>query len=177
MVITPQIKETVEKSLEICNELNIPYSQHIDSICINNRLSKKWGYCRRYLKQDGEIHFNISIAGRLIKDDVKEKKLLSVILHEILHTCPQCFNHGKQWKEYKKQIKKEKHIKIYEVASSDDMKVESNYFIKCRNCKIKYAYAMRPRNTHGSCSYCGSRKLTCYQKEKGKEKEILWKEG
>ena len=76
----------------ICNALEIPFSDNI-SIVWNGRITKKWGYCKKI--RDA---YQISIATRLSEDTVPDEKTKSVILHEILHTCPGCMNHGKLWK-------------------------------------------------------------------------------
>lgn len=176
MIIDHELENAVQKSLAICEDLQIPFSDKISSIRVNNRIRAKWGYCRRIRNPQGEDSFEISISGRLLQNDVKPKKQMSVILHEILHTCPGCFNHGKEWNAYRKQIKKEKHIKIYVTASSKDMKVEPHYYIKCRKCKTKLWYIMRPTHYQNlRCITCGSKKLICFYKESGKEKERIWK--
>lgn len=78
----------------ICNALEIPFSDNI-SIVWNGRITRKWGYCRKIRDT-----YQISIATRLSEDAVPDEKTKSVILHEILHTCPGCMNHGKLWKHY-----------------------------------------------------------------------------
>lgn len=157
----------------ICNDLEIPFADEIE-IKWNGRISRKWGYCRK----TGN-HYDISIARRLDDDAIPDEKVMSVILHEILHTCPGCMNHGKLWKSYGKLIKHIYHIKIKTTSSAEDLNVENKYIIKCRNCGCKTRYAMKPRNTERYCLVCGSKKLTCFEKtidefgEKGKIK--LWK--
>ena len=155
---------------KVLDELKIPYRKFHYSY--NGRIRNKWGYCRKVLDE-----FQIEIAIRLSETDVPKKTLLSVLYHEILHTCPGCFNHGKNWKEYGKLIKKKTGIQIYETSSADDMKVDSHYYVKCRKCKMKIWQPMKPRNDHKPCPYCGSHKTSCFFKEKGKEKIRIWKNG
>ena len=56
-------------------------------------------------------------------DDIK---LCSIIAHEILHTCPGSFNHGKIWKEHGRQVE---HFLGYESIK---------YIIVCKKCGQKY---------------------------------------
>ena len=142
----------VNESYEILNSLNIPYyDRNFVNFKWNGRISTKWGYCRKV--NNG---FEISICSRLGEDDIKRKKILSVILHEILHTCPGCFNHGAQWKTYGKLIKINYGIKIKKESSAEELNVPYKYILKCKNCKTKYYYAMKPRLTNKKCKICNS---------------------
>ena len=183
MIVDPRLEMSVEKSLHICDELGIPYSRNIREIKVNNRITTKWGYCKivgLLSPSTGGITenriFDIHIAGILLKEDITEKQLLSVLLHEILHTCPGCFNHGRQWKAYKKLIKKNTGIKIYKVASTEDMDMKPHYYIKCQKCGTKTKYPMRPRHVKRRCLVCGSKKFSCFYKEKEKGKQLVWED-
>lgn len=163
------LEEYCECCLALLDSLEIPYK--LAQVSYNGRISKKWGYCK---KIDNE-HFQIAIATCLGEDDTPDKALMSVLLHEYLHTCPGCFNHGKKWKEYAKIVKKAANIKIKTSQSAEKLGIESKYYVKCRKCKGKVWYAFRPRNQKRVCPYCGSQKLTCFYKPDGYEKEKVWK--
>lgn len=158
-----------EECKEICRKLSIPIKENA-LIKYNGRIRTKWGYCRD--KRDGT--FEISIAKVLGEDSTPKKTLMATILHEMFHTCPGCFNHGKQWKAYCKAIKDAYGIKIRTTSDAEDMKIESNYYIKCRRCEIKEWYPMKPINKEQRCVVCGSKKLSCFYKKNG-YKERLWK--
>ena len=166
------VTESLDHYAAICKEnlkaLNIPIREAI--VSPNGRIRSKWGYCKRISRES----FRIEISKRLLEGDIPEKALLSVIYHELLHTCPGCMNHGKKWQEYGKVVKKSLGIKITQYGDADKMGVESHYYIKCRECRNKVWQPMKPRNDHKACPYCGSRKLSGFQKEKG-EKIRLWK--
>lgn len=75
---------------------------NIISVKPNNRAKSRWGQCKI---EDNSSYwwdrtFSININNRLLQDDIKDEKVISVIIHEILHTCEGCFNHGNRWKEY-----------------------------------------------------------------------------
>lgn len=158
-----------QECFQILEALQIPYACNV-LISYNRRLVKKWGYCRQM--PDGT--FAISISAILGQDDTPDQALKSVILHELLHTCPGCFNHGKLWKSYGKAIKKAYGIKIRATSDADSMNVEEHYYIKCRHCKSKTWYPMRPRNIDRRCLVCGSAKLSCFYKDDTK-KHREWK--
>lgn len=163
------LHELTEECVQILNALQIPAKVNT-LVRYNGRIRKKWGYCKK--NPDGT--FEISIASVLGEDEVPKKTTMSVILHEFLHTCPGCFNHGKQWKAYAKQIKQSYNIKIRTTSDAEDMKVKSHYYIKCRKCKNKMWYPMKPINKEQSCIICGSKKLSCFYK-KNEERERIWK--
>lgn len=160
-----------EECKDICRDLNIPIRENTP-IKYNGRIRTKWGYCRD--KKDGT--FEISIAKVLGEDSTPKKTLMATILHEMLHTCPGCFNHGKLWKDYCKRIKEAYGIKIRTTSDTEDMKIESHYYVKCRRCEIKVWYPMKPVNKEQRCPVCGSKRLSCFYKKNG-VKEKLWKRG
>ena len=106
------LQEYINECYLILDSLNIPYyDKTLVIFKWNNRISTKWGYCRK----NNDNTFMIAISSCLREDSIKHNKVLSVILHEILHTCPGCFNHGELWMCYAKLIKQNYGIKIKEV--------------------------------------------------------------
>lgn len=163
------LEKMVLECTRVMSRLGIPYETA--KVSYNGRIRTKWGYCRK--TPDG---FIIAIAKRLGDDDVPMESLLATLYHEFLHTCPGCFNHGKKWREYGKMIKKETGIKIREATSADQLNVTEDYYLKCRKCKIKFLHrAMKPRNDHPHCPYCGSGKISCFMKKDDGSKERIWK--
>ena len=70
--------------------------RHILSITENSRARKKLGCCKMYRK-DGYIAYKLEISTQLSGED--DRTVKEVILHELLHTCPGCQNHGEKWKQ------------------------------------------------------------------------------
>lgn len=150
------LQEYINECYLILDNLNIPYyDKTLVVFKWNNRISTKWGYCRK----NNDNTFTIAISSCLREDNIKHKKVLSVILHEILHTCPGCFNHGELWTSYAKQINQHYNIKIRETSSAKELKVPYKYIVKCKNCKIKIAFALKPSMTNRKCPYCHSSNL------------------
>lgn len=162
------LDEIKQYCIQICRTLHIPIKEDTP-LSYNRRITTKWGYCRKV-----NHGFEISIAAILGEDTSPTKALLSTVFHELLHTAPGCFNHGKLWKTYAKLIKKETGIKIRQMTGAEELEIKPRYYIKCRTCKGKVRYAFRPRNIKRTCLFCGSHKLSCFEKtENGKVK--LWK--
>lgn len=71
--------------------LRIPYNKHI-VWAVNTRAVRKWGSCK---KQDDR--FRIEVVAALLQDKVSDTAAKNTIIHELLHTCPNCMTHGTSW--------------------------------------------------------------------------------
>lgn len=173
--MTATTNTKLEQALKLakvqCVLCNIPYG-NILKIEPNSRAKTRWGQCK---KVPGG--FTINISTRLLEDGVDEKSLMSTVLHEVIHTCPDCMNHGQTWKEYARRLNKKFGYNIKRCTSSEEKGIkpayrEQNYkyIVKCEDCNLKYYYLRRGEvirqiqarpNTHGCrCGRCRSRRLT-----------------
>jgi len=149
----------------IMDSLNIPY---VDcDIKVSYRMTRTWGYCHL----DGYTHkYDITISHRLLKDEVDDDALMNTLIHEYLHTCPKCMNHGKLWKHYAEMINSKYHYHIKTRTSSAEKGIvderKPKYVIECPHChKQSYYYrkssvvtaALNNRRlTCGTCGYSGN---------------------
>lgn len=81
--------------------------------------------------------FTIEVCERLLQDDIPLKSVKDIIAHEILHTCKNCFNHGKLWKEKAEILKAKKGYHVERTTKNMDLgnyKPQYKYSIRCRNC-------------------------------------------
>lgn len=85
--------------MEKLSAINIPYS-HAVAFSVNKRAKKRWGQCRR--ESNGTYSININV--NLLKEENDIEGLENTIIHELLHTCPNCMNHGPEWKKYAKMV-------------------------------------------------------------------------
>lgn len=118
-----------------------------------------WGLCQQYGNW-----FIISINSILIKRKY-EDGLRNTIIHELLHSCPGCYDHGLEWqkqanivmKNFGYLIKptdsyKEKGIDLYEYANSGAFK----YTIQCSECGVIYFRKRKSKFVKNYNSYrCG----------------------
>lgn len=71
-------------------ELGIPLGKHIaPQVEVNTRAQRRLGCC---VCREGR--FTIQVSARLLED---APLLRATLLHELLHTCYGCQNHGKRW--------------------------------------------------------------------------------
>ena len=87
------IYEVYEECKEICEAFQIPICKNIN-LKVNSRAKKRWGLCTLECQDE----YTIEISDRLLMDEVSEEATFNTMIHELLHTCPDCMNHGKEWK-------------------------------------------------------------------------------
>lgn len=121
--------------LECVNELetiNIQISDQIKQVIINNRAKKRLGCCKKKSENNNEFYY-IEISDKMLeKRDVEIKE---VIIHELLHTCEGCMNHGSKWKA---EVNKVNKCYGYNITTTSKLNSEQiingSYLIKCNKC-------------------------------------------
>lgn len=154
----------LEKALYYCTLENIPFRK-ITHITVNNRLSKAWGRC---LSKSGSGRYWIEVRGIIADDKITpEKSAMEIILHEVIHTCEGCWNHGALFKEYSKRLEKYGYYNVGGASTTiAAMNIDNEvytekckYEVRCTKCGyaigknrmcnlIKYASS----HTHNRCN-------------------------
>jgi hypothetical protein len=98
------ITEGVAYLPKLMKELGVPIS---DSICPEVRLNGsrcRFASCydRGGRKAYTEYDFYIEMSGHILQNT--EKSLRSVLLHELLHTMPEGYDHRGEWKKWAKYV-------------------------------------------------------------------------
>ena len=65
------------------------------------RKKKSWATCT--LHHDTNT-YTIGVSKRILEDSVPDYKTLSVIVHELLHTCKDSIDHGTVWKKNARKV-------------------------------------------------------------------------
>ena len=107
-----------------------------------------WANIRTVANHSYLIHIS-SIFNQITSDELFDKRLLSCLLHELIHTMPGCMNHGSTFKKMASKINAE--VPEYSITTST---CSRDYGIQEE--PIKYKYIIR-------CKYCG--KETKYQRK------------
>ena len=170
MDTTLNVTELVAKAAKMLRDINIPITKSLNPKVEIVKASSFWGMCH----MDGRgYEFRIRLAQMLLAQP--EDKIMETILHELIHTCPGCFNHGRQWKEYVRKCNSVYHT---------DIKVNPYKFAPKRAAEVKLqdsaAVAHRVR-----CTCCGTTwdrhrnsNLTLYLEryhcQCGGKLELLW---
>lgn len=128
--------------MKMLDEINIPYVTPIDWQ-VNTR-AKRWGYCKR-VPCGNEPEFLIQINASLLDERNDEVGLMNTIIHELLHTCPGCFNHSASWQYMAQRVYNAFGYRIQRTSSAKEKGVE----IDLRSERIDtHRYAV-------SCPKCG----------------------
>lgn len=155
---------------EGCQDLlrreKIPASQNLLPLRINPRAKSRFGCCRIV---GGAYQIEISTNMEMAAD----RDIETVLLHELLHTCPGCMNHGKLWKEYAARVNGTYGYKISSTSRYGDFglkeperKETARYLIRCRECGMEIRRKRRSRLVEYTdkyrCGKCGG-KLDLHQ--------------
>ena len=120
--------------MEMLDNLGITYG-NIREFSINTRAMRRWGQC---CKHPNGYYININID--LLKEGNSEVGLKETILHELLHSCPDCHGHGERWQYYANKINKAYGYNIKRTNSAEEKGVverriiETKYQVQCPTC-------------------------------------------
>lgn len=120
--------------LDTAANYDIPVSKKIaPQVMINRRATGRFGACKRIA--DG---FEIEISHRLI--NASDSACISVLAHEVLHTCHGCMNHGKRWRQYAECLSRAFDVNIKCSVSCAELGIEDispdqyKYRVICSAC-------------------------------------------
>ena len=135
------INEYFEKCLKMCDEAGIPYRE-ITEVKVTKKFVNKWGTT----STTDHRKFKIKISAALLDEKAfpTDDGLINTLLHEILHTCPDCFNHGETWLGHCRTIYDNYGIEIRvsdtcENKGADEVAYIATfrYICKCKKCGVE----------------------------------------
>lgn len=134
------------------SEIPIPVDKIQKTLSFCNSTSYL-GYCQ--LSLDG---FVISISQVILRD---EEMLKTTLAHELVHTCPDCFNHGPEFVKIGKMVEEKLGITIStkDFDISEIIKQRAKYALICPQCEY-HRYLQRKSKRIKSpeyivCPNCG----------------------
>ena len=116
----------------------------ITKFSINTRAKKRWGQCVMFPDKHYEININVN----LLREDIPLDGLKSTLYHELLHTCKNCFDHGKQWNAYAARVEQYYGIKVNRTESAYDKGFTEEQVKAYNENRIKYKFV---------CKGCGQK--------------------
>ena len=140
------LQKVYENCLTMMDEIGIDYGNIVE-VSVNKRAKNRWGQCRhkRVGSLNGKpklIHM-INISEILLDERVPIDGLQNTIIHEILHSCPGCYDHGSEWKKRAAKVKRELGYNIKTCGSAIDKGVSNEvisdyikpkYIVVCEKC-------------------------------------------
>lgn len=151
------LQQYAEKCKGYLDNIGIEYG-NVFEFTVNTRAKCRWGQCK--LVPGG---FNININATLLDERNDEEGLINTIIHELLHTCKDCLNHGNRWKFLANKVYRELgyNIKRTNSAAEKGVRAETEQPAKvkhkfvCQGCGEVYE---RTRESNFTKNY---EKYTC----------------
>jgi len=168
------LKKIFYNCIAMMDEIGMDYG-NISKVEVNTRAKNRWGQCKhKYIGKDpnGNIKYDhsINISSILLDERVPIESLENTIIHEILHTCPGCQNHGPEWKRRAAKVKKELGYDIKRCDSEFDKGINSSvvsdyykpkYIVKCTGCGREVSKqrmcSMIKTPQYWRCGVCGGK--------------------
>ena len=117
--------------------LNIPIRDD-ELKSISTREMEELGLC----EDDGNWkNYKIYVRQDLISDKCPTKILKEIIIHELIHTCPRCFSHGKTFHKYAKMMEDAYGYDLWEMKDDDAVYHQEKPILReflCPGCHSKY---------------------------------------
>lgn len=138
------------------------------SVTPNSRAKKRWGSVRpsKHPIDQSRGGYEISINTRLLQDDVSDSALEETILHELIHTCPGCMNHGPNWQSVAAKVNRIYGYHISRTTSSKDkgipdydheLEYRYKYALVCKKCGNETRYNRMSKTVRDYKNYrCGA---------------------
>lgn len=127
-----ELDSQLASSIRELRTLGVPISREIrPGLVVNTRAQRRLGCC---VYRDGA--FIIEVSARILEDFQLFKVTL---LHELLHTCYGCQNHGKRWKAYAQKVGEALGVEIARTVQLEGQpqrlrQEEVKYLLQCQSC-------------------------------------------
>jgi predicted SprT family Zn-dependent metalloprotease len=132
--------------MKMLDDIGIKYG-NVKEFKINTR-ARRWGQCKRITGG-----YSINISATLLDERNDIDGLKNTIIHELLHTCDGCMNHGEKWKAMAKKVHQAYGYNIKRCSDTDEKGVKKD--TRPKQKAIKYKYEVK-------CKKCGN----VYQRSK-----------
>ena len=126
-------------------DINMDISDKIVSVKCNHRLTAALGRCKRNSRTG---IYEIEISPVMLADNVDDRVTKDTIIHELIHTCPGCMNHGYEWKRRAEIVNRKLGYNISRLAKTSELvshgvevkRREYKYALKCPKCGAEWKY-------------------------------------
>ena len=140
------LNEVAKECMKMLDDIGIKYGKVVE-FKINTRAHKRWGQCKHVT---GGYSININKIFLDEKNDIDGLK--NTIIHELLHTCKGCMNHGPEWKRLASKVNNVYGFNVKRCSNANEKGinedtrpirkiVEYKYEIQCKKCGHIYKRA------------------------------------
>ena len=123
--------------------IGLDISDNITRITVNNRLSRALGRCTMsWDAWNRKYSYKIEMNPCMLADDLEDKVPKNTIMHELIHTCKDCMNHGSEFQHRASIVNRklgynvhtQTDSRILEAAGVVVKKTPDRYGIVCNKC-------------------------------------------
>ena len=107
--VNTHYKELIKDCIEKCKAIDIPISTSITFR--ENTGYSRYGYCKKTAYRDSDYVIAIN------KWFVYDEAIIATIMHELIHSCRGCYNHGEKFHLYAMKIRAHYGIKVTVVGN------------------------------------------------------------
>ena len=148
MYTQEQLNQWLLEEQDQLSKLGIPVSKEICPDIAFSKATSWYGKCQQNRsKQAQPYKFRISISLYHLKSS--ERAIRNTLIHELLHTCPGCFNHGAKWKKYAQVVQRELGYDIVRCGGDKDKESPLAQARQERLSRYKTQYVL-------TCTKCGA---------------------
>lgn len=129
-----------DKCKSMLDAIEVPYDRGV-TVSVNTRAHSRFGKTR---KKMGVYSINVNVD--LLDERNPVSALHNTIIHELLHTCPNCMNHGEPWKRWALKVNCKYGMNIKRTSSVQEIGLEvftkkkANWIVTCNRCRHEYIY-------------------------------------
>ena len=134
-----ELQELFHRAIKEVKDAGIPVNEEsIAPTCrINTRAKSFWGRCHYTSRSKS---YWIEVVEELLT--VEEIDIMNTLIHEVLHTCKDCMNHGPTWKRYADIVNKKYGYNVKRATSTEEKSIiktddDFKYVLECQNCGKK----------------------------------------
>lgn len=159
-----RLQRISEEATRELNHIGIYPSNQIICFKENRRAKKRLGCCKKE-KSLMQEKFIIEVA--LVMQTETDEKIKEILIHELLHTCKGCFNHGPAWKALAQKVNQAYGYKISTYVDTRQLNIDKpappkyKYKITCSSCKTAFYRQKRSKLIEKPqryrCGKCGGR--------------------
>ena len=138
-----KIDSPMQEVIEKIRVLGIGPSEHIyPYVELNSKKNRWFGRCE---KRGGMYYIKLSSA--LLESTDKRAAVVQTLFHEVLHTCHNCMNHGREWKYLASVVGRKYGVNITTTTNAAALGIEVeqlinvNYILECQKCNKQFKYA------------------------------------
>lgn len=131
------------ETLSEAHSIGLDVSDEIVSVTVNSRLSRALGRCSKVWDAwRGHYVFKIEVQPNMLADGLDDRVPKNTIMHELIHTCAGCFNHGPEFQYRAGIVNRKLGYDVHTTSDSEQLKAAGvvlkeasyNYGIVCDKC-------------------------------------------